>query len=122
MPTTVGYAKHCRVHIQSSVVSVNALLRPCSVEPFVWRGHNKGSNTVRTTVSCVSSQQSPLQDTQSTPASRSTPACPHGYQIRRAKPDEADQVADLNAEVNVACTSKCCMPAYPSDVRVDPLK
>ena len=125
MPAAVGYTPHCRFHRHIRAAGVNCLPKPCSVVPCVWRGHNKPwkhcSNKPRKTAGCASSHQAPLEDTQSVRNSYATPVCPRGYQIRRAKPDEADQVAELNAEVpqstksaciSVSCVHVCSLLAY----------
>ena len=122
MPTAFRNTPHCRLHKHTRAAGVNSLLKACSVGPLVWRGHSKSStcsNQLRKSASCASSDQTPLKNTQSVPASHAIPVCPCGYQIRRAKPDEADQVAELNAEVHLqnkhTCISVYCLHACPHD-------
>lgn len=104
MPAIVNCAQHCRFRTPTCVAVVECLLRPCSPRPLAWRGHNRGSkrsSTIRQPTSCVHSQQDLLGSNQNVSASHAPPSCPPGYQIRRARPDEADQVAELNAEVHM---------------------
>lgn len=117
MLAAVGTTPHCRLPKHTRAAGFSSVLKPCSVKSFVWPGPKKGStcsNKLRKSAGCASSHRSPLEDTQSVPASHATPVCPSGYRIRRAEPDEADQVAELNAEVHVrdkACVNRCILPA-----------
>ncbi|KAL3151350.1 hypothetical protein ABBQ38_013183 [Trebouxia sp. C0009 RCD-2024] len=112
MPAIVVYAQHSRTHRTTCTDVVESLLRPCSIRPTAWRGHKKHSKRNHTfrKPSCVTSQQGQLGNKQKVPASHDVRSCPPEYQIRRARLDEVDQVADLNAEAFAWLASKDMNP------------
>ena len=115
MPAIFGYSQSCRTHRPTCAAVVDSLLRPYSFRPVAWRGHDscrKRKNLVRKPVSCGVSQRVHLGNSQNGSASHAQPSCPPEYQIRRARPDEADQVADLNAEVRCQTKLARCVACW----------
>ena len=99
MPPAALCAQNC-AKIRGRTVIIERHLRPCIARPISWAGNKQGSSDkLRNFVRAASSHQEPYKASDPLPSTRPAPACPSGYSIRRATPDDVGQVGELNAEV-----------------------
>lgn len=104
MPVAVVSTKSGSSSTFTSKPSLTRLLRSCSLpKPALWQDHKRLSRRANKSRSCdyiAASQQDSAEAARPIQSSLSAPECPPAYRIRSVRPEEADQIAALNATVS----------------------